>query len=807
MPRVLLRDTDPGAEPPLVRPTDRADADPTVRYRIDGEIARGGMGAILKGRDPDLGRDVAVKVLREDLRDRPEMVRRFVEEAQIGGQLQHPGIVPVYELGTFSDRRPFFSMKLVKGRTLAELLAARPSPADGLSRFLGIFEQVAQTVAYAHARGVIHRDLKPSNVMVGSFGEVQVMDWGLAKVLPRGGVIDDANAGKAPDQETLIATARSGGESDSDLSRAGSIMGTPSYMAPEQARGEVDAIDERADVFALGSMLCEVLTGSPAFTGRNSGEIQRKAARGDTADALARLDGCGADAELAALGRDCLAAEPMDRPRDAGAVRERITAHLAGVQERLRAAEIDRALRRGQGRRGAATATAPARPGRVAPGADDPRRPCLHLRAAPAAGPPARADRLLAEAILLRDQARERPDEVDRWERAREAVDRIAEDLGPSAPGSLAALRREVEAGREAAAADRDLLARLVDIRSAMADDPDGSATDAAYAEAFAAAGIDPDRGDPAEAGAGSPAARRRRPRPWPRRWITGPPSAASSTSGGRAGSGSWPPPAPPTPTRTATPSARPCSSRTRRSGCAGCGRWPSGPTPCRGRRPAWSCWAGPWPARATWTRGSRCCGGPRSRTRTTRGPIALGRLLLSLNPPQKEEAIRAFSIARALQPELSAHELAHLLERSDRIGEAEAVWLDLICRRPRETRHLGCYVTHLTLWPPVAGASAERDRAIDVLREEIRRRTDDPWLLIALYKTLGVEGRLDDEAAAWREAIRQRPDDAWAHANLGEVLKAQGRPDAGSPSSARRPGSSPICSSRTSNSAVVAGI
>src|SRR5262249_54300478 len=159
--------------------------------------------------------------------------------------------------------------------------------------------------AYAHARGVIHRDLKPSNVMVGSFGEVQVMDWGLAKVLPRGGADDDEKAGRAEDRETLIATARSGSDSPG-LSHAGSVMGTPAYMAPEQARGEIERVDERADVFALGSILCEVLTGSPAFTGRTATEILRKAAGGETADALARLDGCGSEADLIALARDCL---------------------------------------------------------------------------------------------------------------------------------------------------------------------------------------------------------------------------------------------------------------------------------------------------------------------------------------------------------------------------------------------------------------------------------------------------------------------------------------------------------------------
>ena len=270
-------------------------------------------------------------------RDHPELVRRFVEEAQIAGQLQHPGIVPVYELGALADRRPYFAMKLVKGRTLATLLAERESPADDRPRFLAVFEQVCQTVGYAHSRGVIHRDLKPSNIMVGTFGEVQVMDWGLAKVLPEGGASDDLSAGRIVD-ETMIQTSRS--KADGDRSQAGSVLGTPSYMAPEQAVGDVGVVDRRADVFGLGSILCEILTGAPAFAGRSSGEILQRARRGDTADALARLDGCGADPELIDLVRDCLAAVPEDRPRDAGVVAARLTGYLAGVQERLHAARI-----------------------------------------------------------------------------------------------------------------------------------------------------------------------------------------------------------------------------------------------------------------------------------------------------------------------------------------------------------------------------------------------------------------------------------------------------------------------------------
>ncbi len=338
------------------------------------------MGSVLKGHDPDIGRDVALKVLREDFRNDADMVRRFLEEIQIGGQLQHPGIVPIYEIGAFADHRPFFSMKLVKGDTLAQLLGGRKHPGDELPRFLSIFESIAQTVAYAHARGVIHRDLKPSNVMVGSFGEVQVMDWGLAKVLPRGGVVDDEQAGKLPKGETIIATARSG-SADSDLSRAGSVLGTPSFMAPEQARGEIDRVDERADVFALGSILCEILSGQPAFTGRTAGEIQRKAAVGDLADAFARLDASGADAELIALARDCLAREPADRPRTAAIVSDRVTAYLAGVQERLRRSELERVEEAGP-----TTADHGGGGGRDPAGTSRRRRLCLEPAAAGRAG-------------------------------------------------------------------------------------------------------------------------------------------------------------------------------------------------------------------------------------------------------------------------------------------------------------------------------------------------------------------------------------------------------------------------------------
>src|SRR5262249_15017675 len=141
-------------------------------------------------------------------------------------------------------------------------------------------------------------------------------------------------------REAVIATARSG--SGADASHAGSVLGTPAYMAPEQARGEVGLVDERADVFALGAILCEVLTGAPAYTGRSATEVLAPAAAADLADALARLDGCGAEPELLALARDCLMAERDSRPHDAGVVAARMSAYVAGVQDRLRKAELAR---------------------------------------------------------------------------------------------------------------------------------------------------------------------------------------------------------------------------------------------------------------------------------------------------------------------------------------------------------------------------------------------------------------------------------------------------------------------------------
>jgi serine/threonine-protein kinase len=335
--RVLLHD-EPDAPSPVVGPGEEALlAGGPVRYQVLGEIARGGMGVVLKARDPDLGRDVAIKVLHPGHTGDQALVRRFVEEAQIGGQLQHPGILPVYELGLDAELRPYFTMRLLKGRSLSAMLEERAGPAHELGRFLAIFEQACQAVAYAHARGVIHRDLKPANIMVGAFGEVQVVDWGLSKVLRQGDAGEAVAREGTPRDEPQVTTIRTtGGDAGS---RSGAIIGTPPYMSPEQARGEIEGLDEQADVFALGAILCEILSGQPPYLGSRLG-ILEDAAAGRLDEARARLDSCGAEGELIRLARRCLDPSRAVRPRHAGVVAREVAALLASIAERARAAEV-----------------------------------------------------------------------------------------------------------------------------------------------------------------------------------------------------------------------------------------------------------------------------------------------------------------------------------------------------------------------------------------------------------------------------------------------------------------------------------
>jgi tRNA A-37 threonylcarbamoyl transferase component Bud32 len=287
----------------------------TPRYRFQAFLAQGGMGEVWRGCDTVLAREVALKVLREPVFGDSGFRVRFEEEARQVSQLEHPSIVPVYDLGELTDGRPFFVMKLVHGQTLEEVLAARATPGQDLHRWVEVFERACAAVAFAHARGIIHRDLKPSNVMLGEFGEVLVMDWGIAKALAA-----RPQPAQVPPSPILLSPSVGGAATGPEglETLQGQTKGTPAFMAPEQARREASRVGKASDVFGLGGILCVTLTGQPPYTRAT------QALAGDVTEAFARLDGCGADAELIELAKACLAPSPEARPADAAEVARRV---------------------------------------------------------------------------------------------------------------------------------------------------------------------------------------------------------------------------------------------------------------------------------------------------------------------------------------------------------------------------------------------------------------------------------------------------------------------------------------------------
>ncbi len=236
--------------------------DISQRYVEEGRIARGGMSTVVRARDRSLLRETALKRLDSDLAVQRQQILRFLLEAQITGQLDHPNIVPIHELGRDAEGALYFTMKLVEGQTLADRIAEygedRLEP-DRLAELLKIVVKVCEALSFAHSRGVIHRDVKPSNIMVGHYGEVYIMDWGVARLLP---LSEDTGSDR---RVAVSATA--------ELDAPGSIIGSPAYMAPEQVEGLHEEIGPRTDVFALGATLYQILTGRPPYRGDNYYEL------------------------------------------------------------------------------------------------------------------------------------------------------------------------------------------------------------------------------------------------------------------------------------------------------------------------------------------------------------------------------------------------------------------------------------------------------------------------------------------------------------------------------------------------------
>ncbi|MEO6771791.1 MAG: protein kinase [Kofleriaceae bacterium] len=291
-------------------------------YETAEEIARGGMGRIVAAEDRRLGRPVALKELLDPNED---SMPRFQREALITARLQHPGIVPVYEAGRWPTGEPFFAMKLVSGRPLDQVIAATKTLPERLA-LLPRLAAACDAIAYAHSQRIIHRDLKPGNVLIGDFGETVVIDWGLAKDLDAADPLDSAN--RAP-RATAAKAARLGEGRDtasSTLTVAGSVMGTPAYMAPEQARGE--PVDQRADVFALGAMLYHVLAGTPPYNARTATDVIAAAALGKIVPLRTRVK--HAPHDLVAILDRAMAPKPADRYPNAGELAEELRRFLTG---------------------------------------------------------------------------------------------------------------------------------------------------------------------------------------------------------------------------------------------------------------------------------------------------------------------------------------------------------------------------------------------------------------------------------------------------------------------------------------------
>ncbi len=303
----------------------------SARYRVLSEIGRGGMGRVLVAEDDWLGRRVALKARIDDTASERSKLR-FREEARATAQLEHPNIVPVYNLDADEDGRPRFSMRLVEGTSLGEVIESlgrgerEARDRWGPAELLLVFTKICDAVAYAHSRGVLHRDLKPDNVMLGRFGEVFVMDWGLARVGETG--IEDEQSG-----ERRVSSVR---DSGAELTMAGSIVGTPGYMAPEQARGALSELDARSDVWALGAILYELLTLERAIQGEHLGAILLATAAADVVPPRVRSPRRGVSEGLEAVVMRALAAKPAERYQSVGELREAVAQELEGSREAAR---------------------------------------------------------------------------------------------------------------------------------------------------------------------------------------------------------------------------------------------------------------------------------------------------------------------------------------------------------------------------------------------------------------------------------------------------------------------------------------
>ena len=312
------------------------------RYEMGAMIGEGGMGEVFACVDHRIGREVALKRLRADKGDRPDLRERFIREVRVQGQLEHPSIVPVYDVGQDSEGATYLTMKRVRGETLeavldllrGEAVDGGPLPRYSRHKLLTAFGNACLAVNYAHASGVVHRDLKPGNIMLGYFGEVYVLDWGLAKI---GSDERSAPASVAtpPMTPPMVSTPDA-----INATEHGSILGTPGFMAPEQCAGDVASIDERADVYALGAILFEILTLQPLHGVGSAADLRQRTLSGSDARASLRAPGRDIDPDLDAICVKATALDPRARFLTALELHDAVEAVLSGYRDVQRRREL-----------------------------------------------------------------------------------------------------------------------------------------------------------------------------------------------------------------------------------------------------------------------------------------------------------------------------------------------------------------------------------------------------------------------------------------------------------------------------------